>query len=141
MQDLKSRLCFLLRHVSFKKSSSSETEGGRIEGCASHHRIQIKRDTSVCLLSFLQCPLIVILGRCACMYLQILPNALPLWSLCILLNMCSDKQGTTWLYLMPASSCAHPTASHHRSLPSIENLRCTSPCTSLSPLFLTYSTD
>lgn len=54
------------------------------------------------LSSFLQCPFMVVIGRCACMYLQILPNALPPWSLCVLLNTCSDKQGTTLMYLMPS---------------------------------------
>lgn len=94
----------LLRHVSFKQVLFIRNQGGQKEGCASHHRTQIKRDASVFLLSFLQCPFIVVLGRCACMYLQILPNALPPWSLCILLNTCSDKQGTPSMCLMPTSS-------------------------------------
>lgn len=107
-----------LKACKLYRSSSSRQTDRRV--CFMSRKWHRESGTTPSILpSFLQCPLIIVLGRCACMYLQfffmfLLPNALPLWSLCILLNTCSDKQGTASYVCVPLPSTT--TRSHRADL-------------------------
>lgn len=88
MQDLKSRLHFLLRQIDkLKKSSSTETRKAR-KGLSSYHRTHIERPIRP--VSLLQSPFIVVLGRCACIYLHLTSNTMPIQILCIHFKTCGD---------------------------------------------------
>lgn len=126
---------FPLKAGKLKDSSSSVSRTVWRKG-ELHDTEAKSRETFIFLWSFLQCLFIVVLGRCACIYLQLIPNTMPTRSLCILLHTRGEKQGITLTYPLPASSCAHPSGIHLHSLPSTVNLRCSSLCTSLSPHFL-----